>query len=391
MPHILIVGLKWPPETFIHRLINGLLETNWEITVATAIKPTPRPNLHWLFLPSSKSNLINRLIFLSREVLRSYLFAYQDIQLLRGSQWPQVNWYNLIRLFPFAGRHWDVIYFPWNSSAIEYLPLYRLGIPVVLSCRGSQVKVAPHNPQRQSLIDGLQTTFTQASLVHCVSEDIKCEAEKYGLAPSKARVIRPAVDPEFFKPVPYRKEVGNLQIVSVGNLVWVKGYEYALLAIRHLLDQGISLNYHIIGDGSAYQQILYTIYDLCLEKSVTLHGRKTPSEVQEILLHSDVFLLSSLSEGISNAVLEAMACGLPVVTTDCGGMREVVTDGREGFVVPVREPEQMATKLATLAHDLELRRAMGAAARQRIVQDFSLAQQIEQFCLLFKQAVESHS
>src|SRR5690606_8816581 len=81
------------------------------------------------------------------------------------------------RWLTYAGRRWDVIYFPWNSAAISHLPLFELGMPVVLSCRGSQVSIAPHNPRRPELADGLRTTFQQAAALHCVSEAICEEAQ----------------------------------------------------------------------------------------------------------------------------------------------------------------------------------------------------------------------
>src|SRR5690606_8375069 len=102
--------------------------------------------------------------------------------------------------------------------------------------------------------------------------------------------------------------------------------------------------------------------------------------------NADIFVLSSHSEGIANAVLEAMACGLPVVTTDCGGMREVITNGVDGFVVPVRDPQAMADALETLMMNKTLRTTIGAAARPRIIESFTLDQQAEQF-LSFYQSV----
>jgi colanic acid/amylovoran biosynthesis glycosyltransferase len=117
-----------------------------------------------------------------------------------------------------------------------------------------------------------------------------------------------------------------------------------------------------------------------------LHGRLKPEEVRDKLQQADAFLLSSLSEGISNAVLEAMACGLPVVTTDCGGMREAVTTNVEGFVVPVRESEQMSQALATLCEDAALRTRMGRAARKRVLQEFTLSQQVSNFAALCENA-----
>ena len=161
------------------------------------------------------------------------------------------------------------------------------------------------------------------------------------------------------------------------------------MAVRLLLDQGIPAQFHIIGAGPDYSRLLYTIGDLHLEGNVHLHGRLAPLEVRNRLQEADVFLLSSLSEGISNAVLEAMACGLPVVTTDCGGMTEAVTDGVEGLVVPVRDPEAMAAALARLASEAKLSHHLGQAARQRILQEFTLDRQIEKFIELYQEAKNS--
>ena len=115
-----------------------------------------------------------------------------------------------------------------------------------------------------------------------------------------------------------------------------------------------------------------------------MHGKLPPAEVKQRLGKADVFVLSSLSEGISNAVLEAMSCGLPVVTTDCGGMREAVRDGIEGFVVPVRDPDEMAAALHKLAQSPELRNKMGRAGRERVLSAFNSQAQIDAFVNLFE-------
>lgn len=211
------------------------------------------------------------------------------------------------------------------------------------------------------------------------------EAMQFGLDPAKARVIRPAVDPEFFRPAaPARKADGRFRVVTTGSLIWRKGYEYALQAIRRLVDREVDVQFDIIGDGPERQRVLYTIIDLGLEVHVSLCGRLTPAEVRSRLQQADAFLLSSLSEGISNAVLEAMACGLPVVTTNCGGMREAVSDGVEGFVVPTRDPEAMAEALHRLATDRALARAMGRAGRERVCREFQIEDQVKQFAELYR-------
>jgi glycosyltransferase involved in cell wall biosynthesis len=94
-----------------------------------------------------------------------------------------------------------------------------------------------------------------------------------------------------------------------------------------------------------------------------------------------------LSEGISNAVVEAMACGIPVVTTDCGGMSEAVSDGVEGLVVPIRDPLAMADAIERLYIDSELRARMGAAGRTRVERDFVFTVQAEKFLDLYKEAL----
>ena len=385
---VLVAGIKWPPETFLYRLVRGLAEAGVEVTVGCAAKPDCR-GVKWLRMPSWNVPIPLRLAKLVAAASRAFLVSRRDIGLL-GSLMNQEGsfsdrlrrWYALL---PFTGRRWDVIYFPWIATAAYLLPVTRLGMPVVVSCRGRQINIAPHNPQRLELRNSLPEVFNRASAVHCVSEAIKQEAEKYGLDPKKAWVIRPAVDPEVFRPAESLGDRdGLVNIATTGSLIWRKGHEYALQAVRRVLDYGYQVRFHVVGDGPEKQRVVYTIQDLGLEGVVVLHGRCGEEQVVRLLQQSDVFLLPSLSEGISNAVLEAMACGLPVVTTECGGMREVVTDGVEGFVVPVRDPEAMAGALIRLIESPDLRCKMGRAGRERVIREFTLSQQVQKWLELLE-------
>jgi colanic acid/amylovoran biosynthesis glycosyltransferase len=395
---ILCVGLSWPPETFLARLIRGLADAGVEVTIACKSEPDSdwlsHPMLRWLYTPDWGSILPARLLRLGSMTFRALVKAPGDIGLFA----PQIMstqsrlerlrlWYKLL---PFAGYRWDVIYFPWNFAAFNFFPLFDLNCPVVVSCRGSQINVtsvASPDSIRPVIAAALRATFTRAAAIHCVSEAIRLEAMKYGLDPGKARVIRPAVDADFFCPSEHPgPDHGTFRVVTTGSLVWVKGYEYALQSIRHLVDRGIAIQFDLIGEGPERQRILYTIHDLGLEGRVHLHGRLRPEEVRDKLQQADAFLLASLSEGISNAALEAMACGLPVVTTDCGGMREAIRTNVEGIIVPVREPKEMSQALATLWEDAELRARMGQAARKRVLEEFTLSQQVNNFASLCENA-----
>jgi glycosyltransferase involved in cell wall biosynthesis len=382
---LLIAAIRWPPETFLLRLIDGLTQAGVAVTVGSANRPTGiADRLDWLPMPTWDAPVPPRLMRLAGMAIRAGLCGTSDLSgfrpFARRSRAFRKHLQAWNQLLPYAGRRWDLIYFPWNSAAIAHLPVFDLPTPVVVSCRGTQVSVAPHNPERAGIRDGLRATFERAAMVHCVSEATLKEAFQLGLVPAKAKVIRPAVDPVAFCPGCTRAEkAGNLHVVTTGTLIWRKGHEWALSAIRLLKDRGVQVQFDIIGDGPDRQRVLYTVQDLELQDCVRLHGQLDPQLVLTHLQLADAFLLSSLSEGLSNAVLEAMACGIPVVTTDCGGMREAVTDGVEGFVVPLRNAEALAKALQVLAGDRSLRERMGLAGRARIVREFGLTHHVKQW------------
>src|SRR5262249_39283987 len=109
----------------------------------------------------------------------------------------------------------------------------------------------------------------------------------------------------------------------------------------------------------------------------------TREQVRERLRESHVLLHASYSEGIANSVLEAMACALPVVVTDVGGMREGVEDGAQGLLRPPPEPQALADALRWLCLDPELSRRLGEAGRARAVAEFSPAGEIDAFVDLY--------
>lgn len=386
---LLVVGYGKTEVTFINRLIAGLAEQGVHITIASDRRPAlgniQSEKTGWLWAPAWQNAPFLRVLRVLWLFIKGLPFQRLPwlLSLLKADKTPFCRFLTLYRYLPFIRGQWDVIYFPWNSAAVDYLGLFDLGIQVVLSCRGSQVNISPFLSGQQQYLELLKTTFEKASAVHCVSQDILSTAVVLGLDPKKAFIIHPAVDPSFFSPgaVPYNND--PIRLITIGTLIWLKGYEYLLMALRKMKDRGISANLHIIGDGPERNRILFTANDLDLTSQVILHGKLSPTEVVNQLQQADIFVLSSLSEGISNAVLEAMSCCLPVVTTDCGGMREAVQNGLEGFFVPLRDPDTMAEKLELLATNKELRERLGTNARKRVLTDFSLDIQAKEFYQLF--------
>lgn len=390
---LLVVGGVWPPETFLIRKLEGLAKAGLDVTVASNCRTSRVRGLRGvrhIRLEVADHGRVRRLLSLFANLLSAARFPRQTwaIWKLCEQQGDASRLRAFRQLLPFASVKPDVLHFEWNFAAVQYRPLFDLfRCPAIVSCRGTQAHVAPHNPGRKAEVDLLPVTFRKAAAIHCVSTAIRNEAIRLGGSPEKMHVIRPAVDPTVFCPAgrKQRDAQGRFRILTTGSIAWVKGYEYALQAIRMLVDRGIDAHWTLIGKGEKTdrQRLLYTIHDLELVDRVHLLGVLDPDQVVTELQNSDAFLLSSVSEGISNAVLEAMSCAVPVVTTDCGGMREAVQNGVEGFVVGVRCPASTADALERLARDPEAGCRMGERGRDRVLREFQLSQQTEKWVGLY--------
>ena len=356
---VLVVGCRFPPEPFLDRLFRGLAEQGVELWIVGS------RNVDW------EHGRLHSLVPPSKRRLRARFRG-------RRGRGPNQD------LAFYRKRRFDLVYFPWNSAAVDHSALMDI-FPAVVSCRGSQILIAPTSPWRRDMVEGFPAMFNRAAGVHCVSEDILHAATALGLDAAKARVVNPAVDPAVFFPPEGRSE-GPVEILSVGSLLWRKGFEDALVAMGHLRDAGVDFRYHLVGHGPDRQRLRFAVDDLDLTDRVVFHGAQTPSQVRDHMQRCHIYVLSSVCEGIANVVLEAMACGMAVVSTRCGGMEEAVEHETHGLLVPTRDPEAMAEAVRRLAEDAELRRRLGEVARRRIERDFRLDDQVEAILALFLDA-----
>ncbi|HLO16664.1 MAG TPA: glycosyltransferase family 4 protein [Anaerolineales bacterium] len=393
--NILVMGTGGSQkDTFINRRLKALASIGMEVITPVSGNLEMDPGI---------SNRVKTLWMDKHRSLFSYLrdwvlfgiqHPYRSLRLLRAllAQSQSIveflvlstNALQLARLDP------DIVHFEWNSAAVDHKWMFDyFDCPTVISCRGRQVNIWPHMPGKEKFIQDLKDTFKKTSAVHCVSRSVLQECLGLGLAPRKGNVIYTAVDTGFYTPNPNRttKQDKAIHITMVGALIWRKGFEYAIMALKSLLDQGLDVYLDIVGDGPELDRIEYTAKDLNIFERVNLIGRLDPDQVRDALWQADIFLLTSLSEGIANVVVEAMSCGLPIVSTDCGGMREAITEGVEGFLVPVRDGAATAAALMRLIKDPQLRVAMGAAGRQRALRSFTLETQAEKFCDLYQRLI----
>jgi glycosyltransferase involved in cell wall biosynthesis len=138
----------------------------------------------------------------------------------------------------------------------------------------------------------------------------------------------------------------------------------------------------LIGDGSLKDSVREQVRSLGLDDVVTLLGSRP--DVETVLPALDVAMLASSSEGMSNALLEAMSCGLPIIATAVGGNQQLVCEGRTGRLVPAFDPEAMAAAMLELADSPLTRRRFGAAGRERIEQSFSLGSMAQSYDCLYR-------
>jgi len=156
----------------------------------------------------------------------------------------------------------------------------------------------------------------------------------------------------------------------VGRLSWKKGYEHAIEAARLLAERIPGLRFDVVGDGPLRGQLEEQVRNAGLAGTVRFLGQRR--DVPELMRRFDCFVLSSVIEGMPNALLEAMALGRPVVTTSAGGSAEVVVDGESGFVVPPADPAALAAAVERVLRDPVLARSLGERGERRVRERFSL-------------------
>lgn len=288
----------------------------------------------------------------------------------------------LVRLAP------EIVHFEFGSKAVERSYLFPvIEGKVVVSFRGADICLT--GLDRPDFYDDV---WSRADAFHFLGEDLRRVALGRGCPADRMfRFIPPAIDVDAFAGLasPYPGEVGTasrpIRLVSVARLEWKKGHEHMLDAVARLVRRGIHVELRIVGSGVYEQAIRFARKQLNLENQVTLVGAIPASGVREQLAWADVFVHSALSEGYCNAVIEAQAAGLPIVTSDAEGLRENVADGETGFVVTRRDPDAMSDKIEQLARDAQLRRRMALAGPPRARRLFRLERQLDQWAELYNE------
>jgi len=227
--------------------------------------------------------------------------------------------------------------------------------------------------------------FRSDSKVIANSETVKDFTSSYYRVPAGSiRVVRNGVDTSGARRAAgdraaARAELGvpdgAVLVGTVGRLSREKNLDLFVDLAVALARESSSARFAVVGDGPRRDALARSIREAGLAERVALTGPR--SDVPRLLAAMDVFVMTSDTEGLPNAVLEAMAAGLPVVATRVGGVRELVSDGISGHLVPPGQIVPLLTAVRALALDPGLRERHGGAGRERIESEFGVARMVE--------------
>ncbi len=258
-------------------------------------------------------------------------------------------------------------------------------LPYIISLRGSDVPGANARLKLDYKILGplvFKPIWRKAAALVACSEGLKVRALQF-MPSARIQVIPNGVDLERFSPAgPGSDDATSrpLRLLTVGRLSATKRVPLLIETVESLRQRGIEVHLTVVGGGALKADLEQTVMQKGLGDTVQLLGRVESGEIPEIYRRHDVFVSASMQEGMSNAMLEAMASGLPIVTTRCEGVDELIADN--GIIVDVPQPAALAAAIETLAEDRAALAKMSLMARKR-AGDFSWGRVAESYLRLY--------
>ena len=395
-------------QTFILNQIVGLLQRGCEVDIY-AERRGNTDKIHPLvekydllertyYLPEIPENLFVRFIkgigliikyalTCPRQVMRSlYPFPVTDLT---------ISLWLLYTVIPNLNNNYDIIHCQFGTLCFRGIAFRQVNAPkakIVTTFRGNDIssflKQKGENIYRQIF------RYGDFFLTNC--DFFKNKAIAIGCPPDNIKVIRSGLDCDRFTYQP-RSLAQNepIQITTTGRLVDKKGIEYVIRAIAQLIPTYPNLRYKVIGEGPLRPRFTELIEELDLTENVQLMGWCNETEIVEILKQTHLFVAPSITaangdeDAPINVLKEAMAIGLPVVSTYHGGIPELVENGKSGFLVPERDASALADKLGYLIEHPERWSDMGKAGREFVLQHYNLQKLNDDLVNVYRSLVNS--
>jgi len=257
---------------------------------------------------------------------------------------------------------------------------------------GTSLSLMIHGPDEFDDVRGqsLAEKIARADFLFCIGSFARSQAMRLSDPAHwrKIDVARLGVDTATYAPHAART-AGAFHILCVGRLVAAKGPYELVDAARRLAAEGRDFRVTIVGAGPEERGLRAAIRDAGLERHVTLAGALNQDQVRRLYGEADAFVLPSFAEGIPVVLMEAMASGVPCVTTRITGIPELIRGDDEGLLVAPSDAEALAAAIARLIDDPSLRARIAAAARRRVDADFNLERNAARLGSLFARRLEA--
>ena len=260
--------------------------------------------------------------------------------------------------------------------------------PYIVSCQGSDIRIASRNLLRR--IFQIPFLYNAKKIVAVSNEISEILERKYGIPKGRTLVVGTGYDDRI------RQELGkiklraetqrSMRIINVANMRPVKDHKTLLEGFKKLTERMKGVRLSLIGDGPLRRQLV----EFCTQQSINdveFLGKLPHIDTLKHIENSDVFILTSIEEGMPNVIIEALALGKPVIATAVGGIPEVVKDGVNGILVPPKSPEHIAKALERLLSDSGLRKKFSRAAAES-VKDYTWSKITEKYERIYSSSLE---
>ena len=389
---LLVCYYPYVSHTFVQREVEGLRRLGVDVHTVSVRDPGPGNVLSAADRASSQTT-VNLVPPAPGHLLRTHARAFLRhpaaylgtlSSAVRGAQ-PNVR-ARLWQVFYFAEAMllWDVcrrrglrhvhVHFANNAADVARL-VTRYG--TATDSRPWTWSLTMHGPTEFAEVSrfDLPDKVRSASFVACISDF--CRSQLMALVEEehwdKLGIVHCGVDLERLQPVSDDMRHGPLRILCVGRLVSEKGQGLLIQAAAELLASGRDVEVVLVGDGPRRKHLEQLAHRSGIAGAVTFAGSVGQDDILSWFAWADVFVLPSFAEGVPVALMEAMACELPVVTTRIAGISELVQDGGSGFLCAPGRVDQVRSALERLHDDPALRRSMGRAGRSTVADHYNTA------------------
>jgi glycosyltransferase involved in cell wall biosynthesis len=332
---------------FVRKMAYLLRQEGYEISVVT-----PKIYRNSRYLEEQKGIPVYRFPFLARDKL---LIEYQKIPYLRMLLYYISGFF--VTLYAVLKSHSDLIHVHWAipTGLIGVWVGWLLKKPVVVTIHGSDFRMAT---EKFSFLTKVFLYVCQrANQIMCVSELQRKEIQKMGIKAEKISTVPMGIDEPFLEAGKKRAEKSNGQPHTVlSNRTLLPLYNVSLLirAIPKVIKEQPYTKFFIAGDGSDRKDLEKEADRLSLSSSVQFLGRLPHEKMADVLSQTDIYVSTSLSDGTSVSLLEAMGSGAFPIVTDIPANGEWIVDGKNGFLVPVDQPEILADRILSAIRDRDL-------------------------------------